>query len=225
MKMNLPALATFVAATMLAAPPAASQATEGAAPSPAPSSPSKNPSSSSTSLSSDRILRATLVLDAPVESVWKLWTTEDGLKSFFAPGCRVEPRVDGVYEIYFDPSAPAGGKGAEGTRILAFEPERRLVFTWNAPPSQPAIRAQRTVVEIRLAREGEKKTRFVFTHSGWGEGPEWDATFAYFDKAWNGFVLPNLVWRVRHGPIDWKARPEVRPLVPTLKLELAEKQR
>jgi uncharacterized protein YndB with AHSA1/START domain len=173
----------------------------------------------------DRVLRAALVLDLPAEAVWKLWTTEEGLKSFFAPGCRIEPRVDGAYEIYFAPSAPPGGRGAEGTRILAFEPGKRLVFTWNAPPSQPAIRAQRTVVEIRIAPEGDKKTRLVFTHSGWGDGPEWDATYAYFDKAWNGFVLPNLVWRVAHGPIDWEKRPEVRPLFPTLELELGPKPR
>jgi uncharacterized protein YndB with AHSA1/START domain len=171
----------------------------------------------------DRVLRASLVLDAPVESVWKLWTTEDGLKSFFAPGCRIEPKVDGAYEIYFNPSGPPGEKGGEGMRILAFEPLKRLAFTWNAPPAQPAIRAQRSFVEVRFSAEGEKRTRLVFTHAGWGDGPEWDAAYAYFDKAWSGFVLPNLAWRIAHGPIDWKARPEVKPIAPTLAVELAVK--
>lgn len=163
------------------------------------------------------------MLDAPVETVWKLWTTEEGVRSFFAPGCRIEPRVDGLYEIWFNPSAPPGERGGDGMRILAFEPPRRVSFTWNAPLSQPVVRAQRSVVDVRLFPEGEKKTRLLFTHGGWGDGPEWDAAYAYFDKAWGGFVLPNLVWRVAHGPIDWKARPQVGPVAATLGIELAPK--
>lgn len=223
MKVNMPALMTIVAAAMLAALPADSQTPGGAPPAPTTSSPSKKSlsSSSPSSPSSDRILRASLVLEAPVDTVWKLWTTEEGVRSFFAPGCRIEPKVDGAYEVYFNPSAPAGEKGGEGNRVLAFEHSKRLAFTWNAPPSQPYARAQRTFVEIRLSPEGDRKTRLVFTHAGWGDGPEWDAAYAYFDKAWSGFVLPNLVWRIAHGPIDWKARPEVKPVAPTLAVELA----
>src|SRR5258706_12676013 len=85
----------------------------------------------------DRVLRTELVLDAPVDTLWKLWTTEEGITSFFAPACRIEPKVDGTLDIYFNPSAPAGEKGAEGMRIVAFDPNTRLAFTWSAPPSQP----------------------------------------------------------------------------------------
>jgi len=159
-----------------------------------------------------RVLHAELDLDAPVATVWRLWATEAGLRSFFAPGARVEPHVDGVYEIHFSPEKPAGQKGAEGTRLLVVEPERRLVFTWNAPSTMPAIRAQRTVVEVRLTPLTPTRTRLAFTHSGWGEGPDWDAAFAYFDNAWRGFVLPMLQHRVTHGPVDWRKPPVVAPL-------------
>jgi uncharacterized protein YndB with AHSA1/START domain len=148
MKVRMRALAGLLAAAVIAALPA---------------------------ISSDRILRTTLVLDAPVATVWALWTTEDGIKSWLSPGCRIEPRVDGAYEIWLNPAAPAGERGADGMRILAFEPSKRLAFTWNAPPSQPYVRAQRSVVDVRLAPEGDRKTRLVFTHGSWGDGPEWDA--------------------------------------------------
>jgi uncharacterized protein YndB with AHSA1/START domain len=46
----------------------------------------------------DRALRAELVLAAPVDVVWNLWSTEAGLTSFFAPAARIEPRVDGLFE-------------------------------------------------------------------------------------------------------------------------------
>jgi hypothetical protein len=65
---------------------------------------------------SDRFLRADLTIEAPVADVWNAWTTEAGVTSFFAPGTKIEPRVDGLYEIYFDPTQPPGQRGAEGMR-------------------------------------------------------------------------------------------------------------
>lgn len=170
----------------------------------------------------DRILRAELTLEAPVSDVWKAWTTEEGIRSFFAPGCHIEPRVDGAYEIYFNPAAEPGQRGGEGLRILAFEPERRLAFTWNAPPSNPYVRAQRTMVVVEMAAADPKRTQLRFTHLGWGDGPEWDAAYAYFDTAWRTFVLPGLVYRFKTGPIDWKSRPQLAPVADSLRVALRE---
>ncbi|HEX6851803.1 MAG TPA: SRPBCC domain-containing protein [Candidatus Polarisedimenticolaceae bacterium] len=169
---------------------------------------------------SDRILRAEFELPAPVSEVWKVWTTEAGVTSFFAPGAHIEPRVDGAYEIFFNPKAEPGMRGADGMRILAFEPERRLAFTWNAPPSIPAIRGQRTMVVVELQPAGEGRTRLRFTHLGWGEGTDWDAAYAYFDKAWSTFVLPHLKQRFVKGPVDWAKGESPEPLAGTMRVGL-----
>ena len=170
----------------------------------------------------DRILRTEIAVPAPVEDVWAAWATEAGVKSFFAKGCHIEPRVDGAYEIFFDPDADPGRRGADGMRILAFEPPRRLSFTWNAPFDQPYARGQRTVVSIQLEPLDNRRTRLRFTHSGWGDGPEWDAAYAYFDRAWNSFALPRLVHRFTKGPIDWKNPPQVESVAASLRTELIE---
>lgn len=170
--------------------------------------------------SPDRILRATLTLDAPPAEVWNLWTTEPGLVSFFAPAARLDPRVDGVYEIFFDPAAPEGRRGADDMRILAYEPPRRLAFTWNAPTSQPYARAQRTVVTVELRPVPDGRTHLTFTHAGWGTGPDWDRAYDYFDTAWNAVGLPRLQYRVGRGPIDWSQPPVLQPIAPTLKVTL-----
>ena len=39
-------------------------------------------------------------------------------------------------------------------------------------------------------------------HTGWGDGGEWDQTYAYFDRAW-GNILGNLKKRYETGPVDW----------------------
>ena len=168
----------------------------------------------------DRVLRAELTLNAPVQQVWDLWTTQPGLTSFFAPGAHIEPRVDGAFEIFFAPDAPAGSRGADGMRVLMFEPHKRLAFTWNAPESQPYVRAQRTIVIVEVEPAANGRTRLVFTHTGWGRGVEWDAAYDYFDKAWSGFVIPMLQYRIEHGPVDWKNLPKIQPGAASLKVRL-----
>jgi uncharacterized protein YndB with AHSA1/START domain len=169
----------------------------------------------------DRILRAELAVEAPVAEVWRAWTTREGIQGFFAPDGRVDPRVDGLYEIYFNPGGAPGQRGADGMRILAFEPPHRLAFTWNAPADFPHARAQRTVVNLDLQPIGPVRTRLVFTHLGWGQGQEWDDAYDYFDQAWRVVVLPRLLYRFRSGPVDWKSLPTLDPVGSTIKAVLA----
>ena len=171
----------------------------------------------------DRVLRTELVIEAPLRDVWNVWTTEAGVRSFLAPDCHIDLRVDGIYEIYFQPQAQAGSRGAEGTRILALEPMRRLAFTWSAPPDQPYVRGQRTMVVLDFAALDAGRTHLRFSQLGWGEGPDWDAAFQYFDRAWNQFVLPNLKYRFQKGPIDWGSPPHLAPVAASLRNELVPK--
>jgi uncharacterized protein YndB with AHSA1/START domain/uncharacterized protein YciI len=133
-----------------------------------------------------------VALDAPRRQVWEAWTTAAGLKSFFAPHVNVELRVGGPFEIFFaPPESPAGLRGAEGCRVLAFSPEEMLAFSWNAPPGFPEIRPQRTQV-VLFFEDGEGGgTRLRLVNHGYGEGEQWDAVFEYFDLAWT-HVLDNL---------------------------------
>jgi uncharacterized protein YndB with AHSA1/START domain len=151
----------------------------------------------------ERAIRKVVVIDAPVDQVWEAWTTAKGVRSFFAPACNVELRVDGPYEIFFDPYAPAGERGAEGMRVLACQPKTMLAFTWNAPPHLAEVRGQLTHVLIRLRARDDGRTLVTLTHSGWGEGGQWDEAFVYFERAWGQIVLPRLQYRFSVGPVDW----------------------
>jgi uncharacterized protein YndB with AHSA1/START domain len=163
-----------------------------------------------------RVLTTDLEVNAPLEKVWKAWTTPEGVKTFFAPGCHIEPHVDGAYEILFSPNAKPGERGTEGMRILAFEPMRRLAFTWNAPPKYPEIRAQRTMVIVEFNVVHANRTLVRFTHTGWGEGRDWDEVYVYFDHAWNEVVLPRFRQAMEVGPLDWNKTPQLEPVARTL---------
>ena len=167
-----------------------------------------------TSKADERAIDEKITVKANVDDVWKAWTTTDGVKTFFAPDANVQLRVDGPFEIYMNPFAEAGMKGADGMRIIAFQDKKMLIFTWNAPPSLPEARKQRTVVIVRFISRGDVLTDVTLHHIGWGEGGEWDKAYDYFVKAWPS-VLKNLKKRFDDGPVDWK--PWLERLKPTPK--------
>ena len=133
-----------------------------------------------------------VVINAPVSEVWKMWTTEGGARAFFAPLAKIELRPGGAYEMYFNPGEQPGLRGGEGNQGVAFEAERFLLVTWNAPPKFGALRDVRTFVAIRFEPMGAARTRIFFTHFGFREGAEWSAIHAYFERAWDA-VFAQLI--------------------------------
>ena len=152
----------------------------------------------------ERAIEKETVLAATLDQAWEAWTTRDGIRAFFAPDANVDARPGGPFEIYIDPGAAPGLKGADDMRFLAVQPKKMISFTWNAPPHLPEARAQRTVVVVRFVPVDEKQTRITLHHTAWGDGGEWDKAYAYFDRAWGG-VLANLKKRFEQGPQDWTA--------------------
>jgi uncharacterized protein YndB with AHSA1/START domain len=150
----------------------------------------------------ERAIEKSVEIAATIDQAWEAWTTRAGIVSFFAPDAVVEARVGGAFSVHFDPGAPAGSRGADDMRFMALQPKRMLSFDWNAPPSLPEARAQRTFVVVRLVPVGDSTTRITLHHSGWGDGGEWDRAYNYFDRAW-GSVLGNLKKRFESGPVDW----------------------
>lgn len=150
----------------------------------------------------ERAIEKRVTVDATLEQAWQSWTTREGIVAFFAPDARVEARVGGAFHIYINPLAEPGSKGADDMRFMALQPKRMISFDWNAPPSLPEARQQRTFVVVRFEPVGDRQTRVRLHHTGWGDGGEWDKAHDYFDRAW-GSVLANLKKRFESGPHDW----------------------
>ena len=141
---------------------------------------------------SERTIHGEVLINAPIRSVWEAWTTEAGIKSFFSNNCKVEARVGGPLEIYFNMDAPQGQRGSEGCVFLALQPDKMISFTWNAPPHLPEVRKQRTWETIYFDDVAPNQTKVRFYNGGYGVGGPWDESFKYFQRAWLEMVLPNL---------------------------------
>ena len=133
--------------------------------------------------SPERVIRAETIVDASRDQVWGAWTTEKSIKSFLAPSCNIDLRVNGSYEVFFDLEAEPGRRGGEGVRILALEPKRMLSITWNAPPHLSEVRKQWTHVIVRFEEIQKGQTKVTLTHDGWGEGKERTKKSWFFPRA------------------------------------------
>ncbi|WP_230469928.1 SRPBCC domain-containing protein [Lujinxingia vulgaris] len=149
---------------------------------------------------SSRAIEVERIISAPRTRVWRAWTRQEELGAWFGSDAHVELRVGGPFEIYML-AEPAGLRGSEGCRVLSYLEERMLSFSWNAPPDHSTRDWQtRVVVELSDIDSVKAVTRVRLTHTGWpratgdeaqndaapGEpdAAEWDATFAYFQRAW-----------------------------------------
>jgi hypothetical protein len=94
-------------------------------------------------------------------------------------------------------------------RILAMEEFRMISFSWNAPPSIPEIRSQRTFVNIHFSTISETKTRILFRNVGYGQGGEWKKALRYFEGAWGNVVLPRFRYYLENGRYDWDDPPDL----------------
>ena len=117
----------------------------------------------------DTTVRSEIVVDAPVERAFAVFTEQFD---------RIKPRehnmlaVD-IAETVLEPRA--GGRiydrGVDGSecswaRVIAFEPPRRLLFTWDIGPTWQVETdpARTSEVEVRFIAETPERTRVELEH-------------------------------------------------------------
>jgi uncharacterized protein YndB with AHSA1/START domain len=150
----------------------------------------------------ERAIRKEVTVAAPAAEVWAAWSTEEGVRTFFAPRAAVQLAIGGRYEMLFDLDATPGSQGGEGLTILSYSPGEMLSFEWNAPPQFGAVRNQKTWVVVQIEAKAGGNTQVALTHLGWQEGEEWEQVYDYFLRAWD-VVLGRLQHRFSVGPVDW----------------------
>jgi uncharacterized protein YndB with AHSA1/START domain len=148
------------------------------------------------------------IVNAPPAEVFKLWTTADGVKKFFAPDAHIGTKPGDEYTILFFPDEDPQGlsHGTKGARILDLVPDKRISFEWitfaadklkgpHAPPYAPTeLRNQSplpTWVEMSFEEVPGNKTKVMFRHYGFRDGDLWKESQNWFTKAWSG-VLDRL---------------------------------
>lgn len=116
-----------------------------------------------------------LLLDAPIEEVWRALTEGERIQSWFAPEARVEPGEGGRIFVSWGP-------GMEATApITIWEPGKRVGWVERGDTAAPRV------VEFTLEREGTS-TRLRLVHSGFGHGASFDEEYESTHGGWSTFL-------------------------------------
>jgi uncharacterized protein YndB with AHSA1/START domain len=136
-----------------------------------------------------RPLDVRLAIDAPVERVWRAWSSAEGLSSWWWAhwgdvAVAADVRVGGGYRM----EAPGHGVAVAG-EYLVVEPEHRLAFTWIWTDDEGETRDEAVDVVFAAAGSG---TVVSVRHTGpWSDGSAADA----YRQGWE-FVLAQLAGSV-----------------------------
>ena len=137
-----------------------------------------------------------VTIPAPIDEVWKAFTTSEGLSTWLTPGAVVDLRAGGEWTAHYP-----GGKTGGGT-ILTFKPKSEIVMSAMAPEWFPRVRADRTTARFEFKAVDKGSTLVRLTQTGWKEGEEWDKAYDYLAGG-NAELLQTLHRRFVSGPIDW----------------------
>jgi uncharacterized protein YndB with AHSA1/START domain len=122
-----------------------------------------------TTQAADTSVRTSIVVDAPIDRAFTVFT--DAIGSWWPPEHHIleaqlaemvfEPRVGGnIYDRGVD------GSECRWARVLAYDPPRRIVFSWDISMQwQIESDHERTSeVEVRFLAEGDGRTRVELEH-------------------------------------------------------------
>lgn len=132
-------------------------------------------------------------LEAPVEKVWAVFSTEEGLKLLGVAQAKLDFRVGGKMQTHYDPRGVIGDEGTIENTIIAFEPMRMVAFRITKPPAKfpfkNAYRDTWTVATMTDLRDG--RTRLRLSGMGYTADPESQRMRAFFAQG-NAWTLEEL---------------------------------
>ena len=145
--------------------------------------------------SGQRILLHRFEVAAPVERVWKAYTTAEGWRSWAAPLAEVDLRVGGSILTHYDPAATIGDPGTNRLEIVNFVPERLLTLQADLSENWPEVLkedAEGLYNVILFESRGEGTTAVESYGLGYRDRPEYDDLLGFFRSA-NERLLEGLV--------------------------------
>ena len=125
-----------------------------------------------------------VVIEAPVDEVWKTWATSDGLRSWLAPHAEIDMRVGGRMRTNYSAKGTLGDSQTIENTILSLDPGRMLsIRVSRAPDGLPFANAlQHMWTVIYFEPVGPDRTRVRVVGLGFRPDAESQQMRGFFEQ-------------------------------------------
>jgi uncharacterized protein YndB with AHSA1/START domain len=96
-----------------------------------------------------------IVIDAPVEVVWRVLTEPEHLQAWFSAAAELDARPGGIGTLTFENRATSSRREVP-LQVEAVEPPHRFSFRWDHPAGAAADERNSLLVEFSLVGEGDR---------------------------------------------------------------------
>ncbi|HWI86278.1 MAG TPA: SRPBCC domain-containing protein [Sphingomonas sp.] len=129
-----------------------------------------------------RYYEDSLVIAAPASRLWRAFADSTELRRWAAPVSAVDFRLGGVLESAYDPKGHIGDEDNIRQSIVAYVPDRLIVFrNLHAPRGLPGRDAYpQTVKIVEFASQTDGTTLVTISGVGFGPGKDFDQLYAFF---------------------------------------------
>ena len=181
----------------------------------------QNIQNSSYVLDDERIIKQSFEVNAALDDVWKAWTTEEGLGTWFAPVVAVDWKRGGTIKSRYKVGGKIGERNTVVSEIVDYLPMQRLVlkddlvFLLSYGMSQNWIEDVSNKFMFEIIADGgdiftttefeslsDETTRVTVYMTGYGTSEEWDKRYESSISA-NLWTYNKAIKRFETGPVNW----------------------
>jgi uncharacterized protein YndB with AHSA1/START domain len=148
----------------------------------------------------EKVLRIEFTIPVDKQEAWNLFSTENGWKKWAAPVVSVDFRIGGQFLTNYDSAKSIGDPGTIRLPILSYIEGELLILKviLNEQFPEKARREDQNLQEVIQVVQIEKnQTKIISSMIGWGTGPDWDKTYAFFARG-NAWTYNQLIKLYRH---------------------------
>lgn len=150
-------------------------------------------------------------VNAPVEEVWRAFTTKKGIESWMVPLAEVDFQTGGSVRTNYNPQADANDPGWITHHVLCLDAPTMYASRFTSPGNAPLTKiAEATWVFILLEPNDRGQTHVTEYMCGWGQGEDWDQAEAFFQRG-NAWTLNKLQERFASSNITTNSSSAVDP--------------
>jgi uncharacterized protein YndB with AHSA1/START domain len=123
------------------------------------------------------------VVNAPVDAVWKSWTTKAGLEAWLVGKTEIDLKPGGIWLTNYNKESNLKDDSTIQQTILAFDPARMLAFRTSKTPANfpfPSVTQTWTIVYFEPAPGG--KTKIIARMFGFPDNEDGQKTRAFFER-------------------------------------------